>query len=151
MLLNILLNFRLVEKTWSDIHSCELVVIIIAVELILDRVTSQREKMLLKFFIFLILPVLIDILLIKVILLRGDKRCLNLFVPKIFPREVFEPGMLFNFCWTVFPKSVNRFPLNHLYSWFYLSPLTLFIKSAASIDQPLGISFFFICICLARI
>jgi len=116
MLLDILLNFRLVEKTWSHIHSCELVVIIIAVELILDRVTSQRKKMLLKFFIFLIFPVLVDILLIKVILFGGEKRSLNFFVPEIFPGEIFEPGMLFNFCWAVFPKSVYRFPLNHLYS-----------------------------------
>jgi hypothetical protein len=62
----------------------------------------------------LVLPVLIDVLLIKVVLFRWDKRCLNLPVPQILPREIFQPGVIFDLVGPVQAEAVRRLPLNHL-------------------------------------
>jgi hypothetical protein len=43
---------------------------------------------LLEFLIFLVLPIFIDVLLVKVVFLRRNERGLKFAVPKIVPREV---------------------------------------------------------------
>jgi hypothetical protein len=108
---------------------------------------------LLKFFILLVLPVLINIFLVKVVLFGGYERCLNLFVPQVLPGEIFEPRVLLNLGRTIFTQTVKRFSLYHLkeqelvsYEKFMKDAiiLTLLIKSAASSDHPFGTSFFLI-------
>ena len=91
-----LLNLRLIKEARAYIHRGKLVIVIVAGELGLNRVTSKRERMLLKFFILLVLPVLVNIFLIKVVLFGRHKWRLDLLVPQVFPREIFEPGMLFD-------------------------------------------------------
>jgi hypothetical protein len=62
----------------------------------------------------LVLPVLIDVLLIKVVLFRWDKRRLNLPVTQILPREIFQPGVIFDLVGPVQAEAIRRLPLNHL-------------------------------------
>ena len=62
----------------------------------------------------MVLPVLIDVLLIKVVLFWWDKRSLNLPVPQILPREIFQPGVIFNLVGPVQAETVCRLPLYHL-------------------------------------
>lgn len=62
----------------------------------------------------MVLPVLIDVLLIKVVLFRWDKRRLNLPVPQILPREIFQPGVILDLVGPVQAEAVRRLPLNHL-------------------------------------
>ena len=106
--------------------------------------------MLLELLIFLIFPIFIYILLIKVILPGRDKWGNYFLVPQVLPRKIFKPRMLLNFCWTVLPQSVYWLSLYHLHMIKHVSH-TLLIKSAASNDHPLGTSFFLICICFAKI
>jgi len=63
----------------------------------LNRVTSQRKEMLLELFIFLVLPIFVNILLVKVILSWWDERSNHLFIPEILPREILKPRMLLDF------------------------------------------------------
>jgi hypothetical protein len=81
----------------------------------LNRVTSQRKKVLLELFIFLVLPVLINVFLIKVVLPRWNERRNDFLVPEILPGEIFEPGMLLDLRWPVFAESVYRLSLYHLH------------------------------------
>lgn len=76
-----LLNFRLVEEIWTQVHSSELVVVIVAIKLCLDGVSSQRQSVLLKLFIFLVLPVFVNILLVEVVLFGRHERSLHFLVP----------------------------------------------------------------------
>lgn len=62
----------------------------------------------------MVLPVLIDVLLIKVVLFRWDKRRLDLPVPQILPREIFQPGVILDLVGPVQAEAVRRLPLNHL-------------------------------------
>ena len=62
----------------------------------------------------MVLPVLIDVLLIKVVLFWWDKRSLNLPVPQILPREIFQPGVIFDLVGPVQAETVCRLPLYHL-------------------------------------
>ena len=68
----------------------------------------------LKFLILLVLPVLIDVLLIKVVLFWWYKRRLNLPVPQILPREIFQPWVIFDLVGPVQAETVRRLSLNHL-------------------------------------
>ena len=80
----------------------------------LNRISPETYQILLELFIFLILPILVNILLIKVVLFRGDKRRLYLSVPQVLPGKIFQPGMIFYLIGTVKSKSVRRFSLDHL-------------------------------------
>lgn len=62
----------------------------------------------------MVLPVLINVLLIKVVLFWWDKRRLNLSVPQILPREIFQPGVILDLIGPVQAEAVRRLPLNHL-------------------------------------
>lgn len=66
----------------------QLEVKVVAVKLGLDRVSAETEHVCLELFIFLVLPVLIDVLLVEIILLGGNKGCNQLSVPEVVPREV---------------------------------------------------------------
>ncbi len=109
-----LLNFRLIQYIRIQVHCSKLVIIIIAIELRLDRVSPEGKRMLLKLFILLVLPVLVNILLVKIVLLGRQKRCLHLLVPEVLPREVFEPGVRFHLGWPVLTQAVQWFTLDHL-------------------------------------
>ena len=69
-----------------------------------------------EFFVFLIFPVLINVLLIEVIRLGRHKRRLDFLVPEILPSKVLEPRMLFDLCWAILSQPVYWLPLNHLYA-----------------------------------
>lgn len=92
----------------------QLEVEVVAIELGLDGVPSKTQKVLLEFLVFLVLPVLIDVLLVKVVFLRRNEGGHKFAVPQIVPGEVSQPGMRFHFRRTVKPESVRRLPLNHL-------------------------------------
>lgn len=62
----------------------------------------------------MVLPVLIYVLLIKVVLFWWDERRLNLPVPQILPREIFQPGVIFDLVGSVQAEAVRRLPLYHL-------------------------------------
>jgi hypothetical protein len=72
----------------------------------------------LEFFILLVLPVLIDVLLIEIILIRRHKWGLDLLLPQLSPGEVLEPGMRLHLLRSILTQSIDRLPLNHLY--FYI-------------------------------
>ena len=95
-------------------EGCQLKVKIVPVELSLNGVTPQAQQVLLEFLIFLVLPVLINVLLIKVVLFWRNKRRLNLPVPQILPREIFQPGVILDLVGPVQAEAVRRLPLNHL-------------------------------------
>jgi hypothetical protein len=102
---------------------------------------------LLELFILLIFPILVDVLLVEVILVGRNEWCLDLLLPKILPWEILQPRMSLDLCRAVLTKSIRRLSLDHLPHVLHVHGLTLLMKSAASTDQPLGISFFLICIC----
>lgn len=95
-------------------QSCKLVVKVIAIEEGLYRISSEHKHILLELFIFLIFPVLINILLVEVIFLWWDEGRFHLAVPQVLPRKVLEPWMILDFLRTIEPKSVHRFTLDHL-------------------------------------
>ena len=68
-----------------------------------------------ELFIFLVLPVLINVFLIKVVLSGRNERSNDFLIPEILPGEIFEPRMLLDFCWPIFSESVNRLSLYHLH------------------------------------
>jgi hypothetical protein len=70
--------------------------------------------MLLEFLIFLVLPVLIDVLLIEIVLSGRYKRRYYLLIPEILPGEILEPWVLLDLGRTVFPQPIDRLTLNHL-------------------------------------
>ena len=80
----------------------------------MNGVTPQAQQVLLEFLIFLVLPVLIDVLLIKVVLFRWNKRRLYLPVPQILPREIFQPRVILDLVGPVQAEAIRRLPLNHL-------------------------------------
>jgi hypothetical protein len=98
---------------------------------------------LLELFVFLILPVLIDVLLVKVILVRRYEWCDQLPLPEILPGKVLKPGVHLNLRRPILSEAIHRFPLDHLTDNSN-GMLTLLMKSAASRDQPFGTSPFFI-------
>jgi hypothetical protein len=67
-----------------------------------------------EFLIFLVLPILIDIFLVKVVFFRRDKWSLNFAVPKIVPWKIFEPRMVFYLTRAIEAKPVSRLSLYHL-------------------------------------
>lgn len=75
--------------------------------------------MLLEFFVLLVLPVLIDVLLIEVILSRWDKGCNNFFVPQVLPGKIFEPWVLLHLEWAILTKSVDWLSLYHLHNLLF--------------------------------
>ncbi len=125
-------------------QSGKLEIKVIAIELSLNRVPSQAQEVLLKFLVLLIFPVLIYVLLVEVILFRRNKRSSDLSVPEVIPGEVTKPRMSFDLGRSVKAQSVGWLSLNHLpkicQKLMQMLLLTLLMKSAASTDQPLGIS-----------
>ena len=90
----------------------------------MNGVSPQAQQVLLEFFILLVLPVLIDVLLIKVVLFWWHKRCLNLPVPQILPLEIFQPGVILDLIGAIQAEAVRRLPLYHL------------VDEVCSLDRP---------------
>jgi len=105
---------------------------------------------------FCIFPFLIIyMILIKVfIILIWGVWCLYSEIIKSFPVETVEPWMSFHFIVSIHTQATGCLTCktlqNKTLSQIYYK-LTLFMKSAASSDQPSGTSFFLIYACLARI
>lgn len=68
----------------------------------------------LEFFIVLIFPVFVDILLIEIVLFWWNERRLYLPVPQVLPRKLFQPGMILNLAGAIQPETVSRLSLYHL-------------------------------------
>ena len=93
----------------------------------------------LEVFVFQVTPLLIDVLLVKVVVAWWDEWRCQFLLFEFLEWEVPQPGVVFHFLSAIVgPESVLRFTLDHLQSDSQL--LTLLIKSAASTDQPRGIS-----------
>lgn len=122
----------------AQLDQCE--VIVVATELVLDRLPMQGLVVHFEVIVFYITPLLIYVFLIKVVVARRNKRRLYFFVVQFLPGKVTEPGMFLDlsgaFCG---PKPVVRLALDHLNSYSNCA-LTLLMKSAASTDQPFGMS-----------
>lgn len=87
---------------------------VVTIKLGLDRVAPQTEEVLLEFLVFLVLPVLVDVLLVEVVLLGRDEGSLQFAVPKVVPWEVSQPGVGLDLGRTVEAESICRLPLYHL-------------------------------------
>lgn len=71
-------------------------------------------QVLLELLVFLVLPVLVDVFLVKVVLARRYKRGDEPLVREILPGEILEPGMILDLLRTVQSQSVRRLSLDHL-------------------------------------
>jgi hypothetical protein len=95
-------------------ESSQLVVEVVAVKQSLNRISSEHQSVLFKLLVILILPILVNVLLVKVILSWWNEGSLDLAVPEILPREILKPGVILDFRRSVESKSVHGFSLDHL-------------------------------------
>jgi len=79
----------------------------------LDGVAPQIGDVLLELGVFEVLPFFVDVLGVEVVLKRWDERRLDLFLFKVFPREVAQPGMVLDLSCTVVAQTVLRLALDH--------------------------------------
>jgi len=92
----------------------EMVVIVIAIELCLDRVSPQVLRPFDEVRVLQILPLLTNVLLIVIVIRGRDERRPQLLLVEVLPRKVGEPRMAFDFVASVVAESVLRLPLDHL-------------------------------------
>lgn len=91
-----------------------LVIIVVALEQFLCGVAPERLVVGFECLVLQVAPLLVDVLLVKVVLLRRNERCLQALVRQVIPREVSEPWVHLDFLGPVSSKSILRLPLNHL-------------------------------------
>lgn len=94
------------------IYSCNVIIMIIAIEEGLHTVTTKEQRVLSHLLFIIVFPVAVSILCIKVILIRRDEGRRNLLGKKLLPVKTFEPNMLLDFLRPVEPKAVDRLSLN---------------------------------------
>ena len=152
------LRDHLVEAaSLDDLPLCEtrdFMIVVVALKQLLSAGATQREVVGLELLILDIAPLLVDVLLVEVVLQWRDERRFDAAVGQVIPGEVSQPGVVLHFFGAVVAQPVLRLALDHLHGEKTTetgpSPLTLFTKSAASVDQPRGMSLSLIWICLDR-
>jgi hypothetical protein len=92
----------------------KLVVVVVAIELGLNRVPTQVLAPLNEIGVIEILPLLADVLLVVVVVSWRDERCSQLFLVEVLPWEVREPGVPLDILAAVVAESVLWLPLDHL-------------------------------------
>lgn len=117
-----------------------LCIVSVALEKFLDTFLSQQQSILV-FILFLARRRNLVSVIIAHEDVDGHKGRGNILFEELNPREVLEPRMFFDLYDSVLsPQSLSRLSLNHL----SIQGVTLLTKSAASMDQPGGISSAFI-------
>ena len=131
----------------SLLHYAFLAVVTVALEQLLHALLPQQQPILVLV-LFLAGGRNLVLVVVAVQHVDGHEGRVYVLLQHRHPRKALEPRMLLQLDDSVFcPQSLSRFSLNHLSKTF----LTLLMKSAASIDQPAGISSLFTCTCLLRI
>ena len=94
-------------------YLCQLVIIVIPVELFLDRIPSKIAGVLFKLRIVEVLPFFVDVFGVEVVFKRRDERGSYLFMEKVIPWKVFQPRVILHFQCSVVSKSVLGLSLDH--------------------------------------
>lgn len=92
----------------------QVVVEVVPIELGLDGIASEAEIVLFEFFIVLVLPLFVDVFLVKVVFLGWDEWSDDFPVQQVLPREIFKPGVGLDLGGPVKAETIRRFPLDHL-------------------------------------
>lgn len=80
-----ILKFRRIDECLILAECCQLMIKVVAVEESLDWISAEHHGVLLELLVFLIFPVFVDVLLIKIIFFRRNKRRFQLLIKQILP------------------------------------------------------------------
>jgi len=91
----------------------ELVIKVVIVKLLLNRSFFEAQLVFLELLIISITPLLVYILLVKVVLLRRNKRTFHLSLSQVIPWKIPQPNMLFDLFYPISTQPILRLSLNH--------------------------------------
>lgn len=80
-----ILKFRRIDECLILAECCQLIIKVVAVEESLDWIAAEHHLVLLELLVFLIFPIFVDVLLIKIIFFRRNKRRFQLLIKQILP------------------------------------------------------------------
>lgn len=109
----------------------ELVVKVVAIELLLRRVSPQVLRIFFEFRVIQIFPFFVDVFGVEVVFQGRNERRSDPLVLQVIPRKVFKPRVVFDFVGSVVSKPVLGFPLDH------------FVDEVSSFDRPVSWNFAF--------
>lgn len=92
----------------------QLMVVIIAIELLLDLAVSQARRMLLELWVVEVLPFFIDVVLVEVVFCGRNEGCAQTPFVKCLPVEVAEPRVVLDLGRSRVAQPVLRLALYHL-------------------------------------
>lgn len=78
-----------------------LVVVVIAGKEVLGGLAAERDEVLLELLVLNVTPLFIDVLLVEVVLLGRDERCLDPLLFEVIPRIVSQPRVILHLFSTV--------------------------------------------------
>ncbi len=94
-------------------YHCQLVIIIVPIEELLDRIAAQISQVLLKLGVIEIFPFFVDVSGVEIVLQGRDERSVDLLVMKLLEGEALKPWMVLDLSCSVVAKSVLWLSLDH--------------------------------------